>query len=117
MLATIAVSYGIPVLFTKNSKDTAALLQLIAKREQEETGSFSVHGSSKPMSIKELQEYIVSALPGVGVALARPLLKEFKTIKNLVNADAKELEKVEKIGPKKSKQINDIVNKEYQTLE
>ncbi len=117
MLATIAISYGIPILFTKNFKETASLLQLIAKREQEETGSFTIHGSKKPMSIKEVQEYIVSALPGVGVVLARPLLKEFKTIKKVVNADKKDLEKVEKIGPKKAKQINDIVNREYQTLE
>ena len=117
MLATIAVSYGIPMLFTKNFKETASLLQLIAKREQEETGSFNIHGSKKPMSIKELQEYVISSLPGVGIMLARPLLKEFKTIKNVVNAEQKDLEKVEKIGPKKAKQINEIVNREYQILE
>ena len=117
MLATIAVSYGIPILFTKNFKETASLLQLIAKREQEETGSFNIHGSKKPMSIKELQEYIISSLPGVGIMLARPLLKEFKTIKNVVNAEQKDLEKIEKIGPKKAKQINEIVNREYQILE
>ena len=69
------------------------------------------------MSIKELQEYIISSLPGVGIMLARPLLKEFKTIKNVVNAEQKELEKIEKIGPKKAKQINEIVNREYQILE
>jgi len=117
MLATIAISYGIPILFTKNFKETASLLQLIAKREQEETGSFTIHGTKKPLSIKEMQEFIVSALPGVGIVLARPLLKEFKSIKKIVNADKKDLEKIEKIGPKKAKQINDIVNKEYQTLE
>ena len=36
MLATITVSYGIPVLQTKDKKETAALLYIIAKREQEE---------------------------------------------------------------------------------
>ena len=117
MLATIAVSFGIPVLSTKDYRDTAALLYLIAKREQEDTGTFSVHGSRKPMSLGELQEYIISSLPGVGSVLAKPLLKEFGTIKNVVNADVKELEKVEGIGPKKAKQINEIVNKEYNTLE
>jgi len=117
MLAMIAVSYGIPILFTRNFKETASLLQIIAKREQDETGSFNIHGSKKPMSIRELQEFIVSALPGVGIVLARPLLKEFKSIKNIANADKKDLEKIEKIGPKKAKQINDIVNREYQTLD
>jgi Fanconi anemia group M protein len=117
MLATIAISYGVPILFTKDFKETASLLQLIAKREQEETGPFTIHGTKKPLSIREMQEFIVSALPGVGVGLARPLLKEFKSIKKVVNADKKDLEKVEKIGPKKAKQINDIVNRDYQTLD
>jgi len=31
-----AISYGIPILYTKNPKDTAAMLSVIAKREQEE---------------------------------------------------------------------------------
>ena len=35
MLSTIAVSYGIPIIQTKNNKETAELLHIIAKREQD----------------------------------------------------------------------------------
>ena len=118
MLAAIGVSYGVPILYTKNFRDTASLLNIIAKREKEESGAdFSLHPEKKAMSIKEQQEYIISSLPGVGVALAKPLLKHFKSIKNIVNAKKKELEKVEKIGKKKAEKIKDIVEREYQTLE
>jgi Fanconi anemia group M protein len=56
MLATIAVSYGIPTLFTKSPKETAALLLAIAKREQEEVGKdFSMHADRKPLSLSEQQ--------------------------------------------------------------
>ena len=61
-----------------------------------------------------MQEYIVSSLPGVGPTLARPLLKEFKSIKNIVNASEEELRKIELIGEKKAKQIYDSLNKEYE---
>jgi Fanconi anemia group M protein len=115
MLATIAISYGIPILQTKTFKETAAVIAIIAKREQEETPKdFSPHGSKKPLTLKEQQEYIVSALPGVGGALAKPLLKKFKTVKCIINAKAEQLEKVEKIGPKKAKAIKEVVESEYQ---
>ncbi|MEK6949265.1 MAG: DEAD/DEAH box helicase [Nanoarchaeota archaeon] len=118
MLAAIAVSYGVPILYTKNFKDTAMLLNIIAKREQEDTGrDFSMHSEKKAMSIKDQQEYVISSLPGVGSVLAKPLLKYFKSVKNVVNAEQKELENVEGIGKKKAEKIKEIVDREYQTLE
>jgi len=114
MMATIAVSYGIPIIQTKNFKETASLLQIIARREQAETSKdFNVHADRKPTSLKEQQEYFISSLPGINLTLSKPLLKHFKTIKNIVNASAEELMKVEKIGPQKAKQIKDVVEGEY----
>ncbi|MFA5142395.1 MAG: DEAD/DEAH box helicase [Candidatus Woesearchaeota archaeon] len=114
MLTTIAISYGIPILMTKNFRDTAALLQTIAKREQDECAStFSPHGSNKPKTLKEQQEYIVSALPGVGGGLGVQLLQQFKTLKKVFNASEDELQKIDKIGEKKAKDIKTIVETEY----
>ena len=118
MLAAITVSYGVPVLYTKNFKDTAQLFNIIKKREQEETGKdFSLHPEKKNLSIKEQQEYIISSLPGVGSGLTKPLLKHFKSVKNVINAEQKELKEVEGIGEKKAEKIKEIVDREYQTLE
>ena len=118
MLAAITVSYGVPILYTKNFKDTASILNIIAKREQEDAGKdFSLHPQKRILSIKEQQEYIISSLPGVGSALARPLLKYFKSVKNVMNAEQKELENVGKIGKKKAERIKDIVDRDYQTLD
>jgi len=117
-LSAITVDFGVPILYTKNPKDTAMMLNIIAKREQEEIGvSFNVHPEKKNLSIGEQQEYIVSSLPGVGSGLSKPLLKHFKSVKNVINAQEKELEEVEKIGKKKAEKIKDIVDRDYQTLE
>ncbi|MDP2750832.1 MAG: ERCC4 domain-containing protein, partial [Nanoarchaeota archaeon] len=114
MLATIAVSYGIPMIFTKTSKDTAAMLLIIAKREQEEKcGSFSLHGEKKTNSLKDQQEFVVSALPGIGLETAKALLKNFGTVKAIFNADEKELKEVDNIGKKKANIIKDVVDSEY----
>src|SRR3989344_3660327 len=114
MMATIAVSYGIPIIQTRNFKETASLLQIIARREQQETGSdFSLHADRKPATLKEQQEYVISSFPGINLTLSKPLLKNFKTIKNLVNASREELQQVVKIGPLKAKKIKELVDEEY----
>ncbi|MDD5086228.1 MAG: DEAD/DEAH box helicase [Candidatus Nanoarchaeia archaeon] len=115
MIATIAVSYGIPIIYSKGYKETASYLHIIAKREQEDgKRDFNLHGERKPLTLKEQQEYVVSSLPGVGPALARPLLKKFKTVKKVINAKPEQLEKVEKIGPKKAAEIKKVTESEYE---
>ena len=114
MLATIAVSYNIPVLFTRSAEETTALLLLIAKREQEEGPKvFSPHGSKKPLSARELQEYIVGALPGVGPSSAKGLLSALGSVQAVFTADEGKLRSVENIGEKKAKDIRRILEERY----
>jgi Fanconi anemia group M protein len=88
----------------------------IAKREQEENSKdFGIRGERKPLSDTELQEYIMSGLPGVGPSLAKSLLSKFKTIEKIVNASEDELKEVDKIGSKKALEIQRILKKEYKS--
>ncbi len=114
MLATISVSYGVPLIYSRNFKDSAAILNIIAKREQEESSSeYSLHGDKKPLASKEQQEYIISSLPGVGPSLAKELLKNFRTVKNIVNSNHESLKEVDKVGDKIANNIRNIIEKEY----
>ena len=65
------------------------------------------------MTLKQWQEYIVAAFPGIGATLAKPLLRKFKTVKKIVNAKKEQIEKVEKIGPKKAENIRRVLDEEY----
>ena len=113
MLSTIAVSYGIPVLQTRNNRETAEMLYIIAKREQDpEKKHFSLH-SKKPISDKELQEYIVSSLPNVGPAMAKDLLHHFRSIRKVLNASEEDLKKVPNVGDKTAKEIQRTLDKDY----
>jgi len=115
MLATIVVSYGIPILQTKNSRETASLLYVIAKREQLECSSnFTPHSMKRVDSLKSKQEYVASSFPGIGMNLGKELLKNFKTVKNIVNAEEDKLKEVENIGDKKAKELHEVFNKDYE---
>ena len=116
MLATIAVSYKIPLLFSRSPEETTSYLLLIAKREQNLTGkAFSPHGSKKPLSTRESQEYIVSALPGVGPSLAKQMLERMGSVGHVFTADEEELKKIENIGEKKARDIRRVVNAGYES--
>ncbi|MBU0758548.1 MAG: DEAD/DEAH box helicase [Nanoarchaeota archaeon] len=113
MLSALIIDYKIPVIYTRNTDESAGLLYMIAKREQLERDSSFTQHSTKPLTLKEQQEYIVSAFPGVGPILSKPLLKEFGSIKNIVNAEISDLKKVKLIGDKKAEKIKEIVDGEY----
>ncbi|MDP3918366.1 MAG: ERCC4 domain-containing protein, partial [Nanoarchaeota archaeon] len=99
MLAWIAVDMKVPIVYTKDFRDSSEFIMTLARREQEDNDKeFGLRGERKPLSTKELQEYIVSGLPGVGPSLAKSLLKEFGTVSSIVNASEDELKEVEKIG-------------------
>ena len=114
MLASIAIDFQIPILHTRNYRDTSKLISVIAKRLEKPKNLSSLLLQKKPSTLKEQQEMIVSSFPGIGSEISKNLLKNFKTIKNFINADTKKLKEVEKIGKKKAQKIMELLEKEYQ---
>jgi Fanconi anemia group M protein len=114
MLSTIAVSYNIPIIHSQNLKDTAGILKIIAKREQDPNlKNFYLRNERKPLTLKEQQEYIIESLPGVGPSLSKSLLSNFKSVKDIFNADIDKLKEVEKIGKKKAENIRKVIDGGY----
>src|SRR3989344_3791686 len=107
MLATITVSFGIPLLQTKNAQETAALLAMIAKREQDTARDISLH-SKKPLTMAEQQEYVVASFPNLGLKTAQQLLKHFQSIENLAKASIGDLQHVEGVGKITAERIKNI---------
>jgi len=113
MLASITLDYQIPIIFTKNHRDTVAFLKVIINRIEKGHRIVSLLKKKKPLTLKEQQEYLIESLPGIGPTIAKNLLKKFSTIKNIINASEDDLKKVEKLGPKKAEEIKKLVEKEY----
>jgi Fanconi anemia group M protein len=114
MLAAISIDYGIPIIHTKNPKETASLLLIIAKRELEASSKSIMLHEKKPSTLKEQQQYIISSIPGIGPSLAEPLLKEFRTVKGVITASEQDLKNVKLIGKKKAKEIKRVTESKYE---
>lgn len=112
MLAAIVLDFQVPILYTKNPKDTAGLLAIMAKREQDKDRDFSYH-AKKPHSVQEQQEFLISSLPGIGVQTARNLLNYFGSIKEVVNSSKEELIALDGVGEKTSERLFQLFNEKY----
>ncbi|MEM5801868.1 MAG: ERCC4 domain-containing protein, partial [Candidatus Aenigmatarchaeota archaeon] len=113
-LSSLIIDFGISVVNTRNTKDTARMIYWLAKKEQEENKFFpSFKVGKKPQDLKTIQEFVLSSFPGISYVLAKRLLKNFKSIKKIINANENDLQKVRGIGKKLAKKIKDFVEVEY----
>ncbi|MEK6829456.1 MAG: ERCC4 domain-containing protein, partial [Nanoarchaeota archaeon] len=90
-LLSIALRHKIPLIFTKNAEDTARYISVLSKKSEKE---ISLNAKKKTLDKKEQLQFIIESFPGIGPKTAKKLLSEFKTIKNIMNADKETLKKV-----------------------
>jgi Fanconi anemia group M protein len=113
-VASLLVDFNVSLLNTKNPFDTAKTIYWIAKKEQEENKhAISFKVGKKPKEMKQLQEAIVSSLPGISTVISKRLLEHFGNVENIFTADENELRKVKGIGIKLADRIRKIVNEKY----
>jgi ERCC4-related helicase/ERCC4-type nuclease len=114
VLASIAIDYGVPIIFTQDEAETAAFIYSIARREQvERKRNVNPHAQKSSHTLAERQEYLVSAISEVGPVIAKNLLKHFGSVKAIVNATEDELKQVDKVGEKTAKKIREVMDSEY----
>ena len=113
MLATIAIDFQVPIIYTKNFRDTASLIEVISKRLDQPKRHVSFLPKRVLPTLREQQEYVIQSIPTVGPTLARALLKKFKSVQGIVNANKEDLQKVDKIGKKKASTIIETLTKKY----
>jgi Fanconi anemia group M protein len=106
MILSIELERNIPIIFTKDSEDTAKFLVVLAKKQK--NVNFSFH-NKKGLTKKQKIEYILESLSGIGPSTSKKLLRKLSTIKNIINTPINELEKI--IG--KKSEIFKILDEKY----
>jgi Fanconi anemia group M protein len=113
-IASLALDFGISIIPTRNSQDTAAMIKRIAIREQNgEKVPISIRTDKKPVTMMEQQLFIVESLPNIGPVNAKALLEHFGNVSSVFNASENELQEVEGIGEKTAKNIREVIDSKY----
>lgn len=105
MILSIITSYEIPIIFTKDEKDTASYITLLAKKQKK--SQIPTRPTKSTKSKQELKQFILEGFPGIGPTTAKKLLNKYTSLKNIFTADKQELEKI--LG-KKSNLFVDLLN-------
>jgi ERCC4-type nuclease len=113
-LASLAIDYKIPIIWTGNAKETANQIYWIAYREQvREKRGLAIRCPRKFVDARKQQEFLIAGLPHVNTKLSKNLLEKFKTPKRVFSAKEDKLIRVEGIGKGKAKSIWELLNREY----
>jgi Fanconi anemia group M protein len=113
-LSSVALDYGIPIIWSKDEEDTSRILMQIAEKEQiEKEKDVQVRANASGRTLKQQKEFIVAGLPGVNTKIARRLLDQFSNIDSIFSATEEELQEVEGLGEKKASSIRSILDQEY----
>ena len=105
-LLSIVLKHKIPLIFTKDSEDSAKFMAVLSRKKSKE---ISLNAKKKSLNKKEQMQFILEGFPGIGPLTAKKLLEKFKSIKNIINASQEELQKC--IGKKAG--IFRIAEEEY----
>jgi len=90
-LLSIILSYKTPIIFTKDSEDTARFISVLSKRQKKE---LSLNVSKKNLNKKERMQFILEGFPCIGPKTAKKLLSHFKTLRELFSASIEELTEI-----------------------
>jgi Fanconi anemia group M protein len=113
-LAAIAVDLGVSIFFSRDEEDTAQMIHILARREEERgerTPRLPLHKVYR--SSREEQEMIVASVPEIGLKNARLLLESLGSIQGIITASEEDLARVRGIGEKKAHRIFELARKTY----
>lgn len=102
---SVAVAWGVPVIFSRNGEDSFLTLRLLAEQNNALKGTNLPRYGGKPKRFSSRKLYILQGLPGVGPKLAARLLGHFGSVEKVFQAEARDLVQVEGCGPKKAAAI------------
>jgi Fanconi anemia group M protein len=106
-LLSIVLKWKMPLIFSKDSKDTAKFISVLAKKK--ESSEMPLNVSKRILNKKQQMQFVLEAFSGIGPKNAKKLLEKHKTLKNIFNLSIEQIE--EDIG--KKSEVFKILDEEY----
>lgn len=111
-MITISIIYGIPILRSKDSCETAKLMVMTAKQAYRKISGGLQRQGYRPKGKKARQLFMLQGLPGIGRKKAEMLIDKFGTVEAVVNAKAEDLASVYGLGKKTIEDINNTIRED-----
>ncbi|MFW9921829.1 MAG: ERCC4 domain-containing protein [Candidatus Thorarchaeota archaeon] len=113
-LASFMIDFGVSIIQTQNSEESAAIIKRLAYREQKaKKRRVMIRKVVRLGNPNENIVQVISSFPGINRTLASRILESFGSLKNVFATSFEELQSIEGLGPQKSQKIIDLINQEY----
>ena len=116
-LASLATDFRLPIIYTRNQKETAEILYSLARREQEERQRRISIGKRKGIGLKIQMEETIASLPHIDQKISTRLLRHFGSIKKIMTANLQDFFEVRGIGEKIATDIIEYIYSDYNEIE
>jgi len=108
--AAVTLTERVPILFTRDTPETALALQVIEKQFAKGELDYGVRHKRKAMSPEDRRRFLLEGLPGIGKARAAKLIERFGTARRVFAATEVELLRVRDIGPTRAREISALLD-------
>src|SRR5947209_1898682 len=109
-LAYIAVILHVPILPSSGPSDSARLVYAAAKQCQVGHAARGPGGGRRAASLPERQMQILLSLPGIGPVTARAVCARFRSLHDLLSADAAALAAVPGVSPARAAALEQLLH-------
>lgn len=109
-LLSILANWQIPVMFSKEKKDTTEILFMLGKQSVKDNCFITRNKSFKTKKIDHQKLRFLQGLPSIGPNLANRLFDTFGNLESVITASFEDLIKIKGIGKKGAKKIREFVN-------
>lgn len=116
-LSAMVIQYGVNVLATPDTDETARLLAMMTHHAQEGVPEISLVPKRKAIDLPDLQRRVVEMLPRCGRVIARRLLQHFGSIERIMAATPRELTAVRGVGAKTAEAITHVLHAPYRSVD
>lgn len=106
-LLSILLKHKIPIIYSKNSEDTAKFIKVLSRKKEKE---INLNAKKKTFTKKEQLQFIIEGFPGVGPKKAKGLLEKFGSIQNIILASTEDLKEI--LGVK-AEAVREIIERKY----
>ena len=106
-LLSILLKHKIPIIFTKDSEDTAKFIDVLSRKKAKDV---KLNAGKKILNKKEQMQFIIEGFPGIGPKSSKELLKKFSSIQNIINAPIEDLKQI--LG-KRAENFIEIIGRKF----
>jgi Fanconi anemia group M protein len=108
-IISLALSFGVPSLRSRDLRDTANLLRFVADQIRRRSANAVQRHGYRPRGARKRRLFILQGLPGIGPARAERLLDTFGSVESVFQAGQRDLAEVAGIGRATAAKIRSLV--------